>query len=85
MVSCVGAADSGGVDTSLTGSLEAVCADSNAGSDCVYFEPIEGLEVKPDGNDENEENDALNALDSYLENSILSQFFLEDDTLELEL
>ena len=51
VVASVGATDSGRVDTSLTGSLEAVCADSNAGSDCVYFEAIEGLEVKPDGND----------------------------------
>ena len=46
MVSCVGAADSGGVDTSLTGSLEAVCADSDI-CDTVNIKAREGLEVKP--------------------------------------
>ena len=46
MVSCVGAADSGGVDTSLTGSLEAVCADSDI-CDPVNIKAREGLEVKP--------------------------------------
>ena len=52
MVACVGAAYSGRVDTSLTGSLETVGTDSNPrsrGRGRVHFKAIEGLEVKPVG------------------------------------
>ena len=49
VVASVGATDSGGVNTSLTGSLETVYADSNTLSDRIHFESIEGLEVKPVG------------------------------------
>jgi len=49
VVACVGAAYSGRVDTSLTGSLKTVGTDSNPSCGSVHFEAIEGLEVKPVG------------------------------------